>query len=98
MENRNTSCLCTDAHITFWIIDTVNNISVLQIIHQLFYRHFGTVIFRLFRRRAKMGNHDAAFLACSHRIREIRYIFTDFAGFDSIKNSFFIHKQISRKI
>ena len=44
MEQRNTSLFGADAHIAVRIIDGIDDITVFQIISQLLYSHFGTVI------------------------------------------------------
>ena len=60
-ENRYTSCLRTDTHVTFRIIDAVDDITVLQVIHKFFDCHLRTIIFRFLRRSAQMRDYDTAF-------------------------------------
>ena len=98
MENRNASRLCADSHVTFRIVDAVDDIAVFQIVHHLFHRHFGTVIFGFFRGSAEMRNHDTSFFSRRYRIGEIGYIFTDFSSGDPFQNGLLVYQQISRKI
>ena len=98
MEDRHTTRLLTYTHIALRIIHAVGNVAVFQIILHLLHSHHSTVVLRLLRGRAKVRNHDAAFLPRRGGIWEIGHVFSHLARFYTLQNRLLINKKVSRKV
>ncbi len=60
MEDGDAPLGIADPHVAVGVIDGVDDVAVFQVVHQLGDGHFGAVVLGLLRRRAQMGNGDAA--------------------------------------